>query len=130
MAQIIIDGIESVRKLIIGMKFEPDSSQFDEEFASKAKEALILVKGDALYIAQLLRKYDVKENNYYARKSLQEIIDPRSPLEKELNKYSQAKKTIISAINRCDLPLGAQINMSQALSDLYFNPQYQLPQLK
>lgn len=130
MAPIIIDKIESFKELINGMKFETDSYTFDQEFASKAKKALILVKGDALYVAQLFRKYYVKKDNYDARMSFQDIVTPRSPLEEELNKYSQAKKAITAAVNMSNLPIGAQINMVHALRDLYFNLQYQLPKLK
>ena len=114
-------------------KFEIDWNKtkwdLQEDFESKAIEALSPIKNDALYIAQLLRKYDVQENNYSSLKSLQEMVAPATPLEQELQKYNQAHKAISEVLANSDLPLGALFNMKNSLIDLYFNSQYQLPQL-
>lgn len=115
------------------IKFEIDWNKtkwdLQEDFESKAIESLISIEDNALYIAQLLRKYDVQESNYSSRKSLQEMVAPATPLEQELQKYNQAHEAIGRALTNPDLPLGALFNMKNSLIDLYFNSDYQLTQL-
>jgi len=126
----IRDEIEFVKDLVAGIKFEMGWAKSEREFAEKAKSALVPIKDDALYIAQVLRKYRVQERSYDPHRSLQELVSSETPLEQEVQRYSQAIEAVSNAISRSDLPLGAQINMSRTLRDLYFNPNYQLPELE
>ena len=116
-----------------GIKFEIDWNKtkwdLQDDFESKAIEALSSIEDNALYVAQLLRKYDVQERNYSSLKSLQEMVAPATPLEQELQKYNQANEAIRGALANPDLPLGGLFNMKNSLIDLYFNSEYQLPQI-
>ena len=129
MVSIIRDSMELIRDLVAGIKYDIEWSRTQKEFENRAIEALTPIKDDVLYIAQVLRKNGVQGEDYSAKKSLQELVTLATPPEEEVERFSQSANNITSAFDRSDLPLGALIQITNVLEDLYFNPAYQLPKL-
>lgn len=131
MVTIIRDSAQFVNDLVDGITPKNEWVETEAEFINKAKSALMPVKDDALYLAQLFRKYDVQKESYDYKKSFSEMAAPLTPLKEEVRRYSEAKEAVTIAIMESGLSLmGAHLQISHALIDFYFKSEYQLPDLE
>lgn len=120
---------DRIKSEINGIKSEWKYAKTERELFRQAEKALMPVRCDVLYIAQIVRKYGVKEEGCDFRKSLQELVAPATPLEGEVERFSQAAGRYIATVNGKGLALGSQVMMGRALRDLCFNPRYNIPEL-
>lgn len=90
-------------------------------FRREARRALAPVKNDALYVAEIIKKYGLEKKNYHFAKNLRELAASASPLEEEVEKYSKASSAVHRILINPDLSFGAYFKILNGLYDLYFD---------
>lgn len=142
------DPIKLLNKTLNEVIKEFDLKRIDSRIAGKiktqARERLLEVMDDVLYIVQILERYTVQEDRYVERSSkisrtshykesvqewgapttpLEELAAPAIPDKKEVERYHKAQARVADVINRRGLYSTNQVIVA-ALLKLYFDPRY------